>query len=99
MLLHDDVVADGEAKASAFSGRLGREEWVEYLFFHISYAAIKRGAAINGDYEPSLAASTKNLGDRVEIKIRDNGTGIANAFSVMSSSAMMAFWVQPCGLC
>ena len=41
------------------------------------YAAIKRGAAINGDYEPSLAASTKNLGDRVEIKIRDNGTGIA----------------------
>ena len=29
------------------------------------------------DYEPSLAASTKNLGDRVEIKIRDNGTGIA----------------------
>ena len=35
MLLDDDVVADGEAKASAFSGRLGREEWVEHLFFHI----------------------------------------------------------------
>ena len=28
------------------------------------------------DYEPTLAASTKNLGDRVEIRIRDNGTGI-----------------------
>ena len=41
------------------------------------YAAIKRGAATNGDYEPILAASTKNLGDRVEIRIRDNGTGIA----------------------
>ena len=27
-------------------------------------------------YEPTLAAATKNLGDRVEIKIRDNGTGI-----------------------
>ena len=27
-------------------------------------------------YEPTLAASTKNLGDRVEIRIRDNGTGI-----------------------
>ena len=40
------------------------------------YAAIKRGAATNGDYEPILAASTKNLGDRVEIRIRDNGTGI-----------------------
>ena len=41
------------------------------------YAASKRGAATTaGDYEPTLAASTKNLGDRVEIRIRDNGTGI-----------------------
>ena len=41
------------------------------------YAATKRKAdAIGGDYEPTLAAATKNLGDRVEIKIRDNGTGI-----------------------
>src|SRR5205823_6719938 len=29
-----------------------------------------------GHYEPMLAAATRNLGDRVEIKIRDNGTGI-----------------------
>ena len=29
-----------------------------------------------GDYEPTLAAATKNLGDWVEITIRDNGTGI-----------------------
>ena len=29
-----------------------------------------------GGYEPMLAASTKNLGDSVEIAIRDNGTGI-----------------------
>jgi two-component system, NtrC family, sensor kinase len=27
-------------------------------------------------YRPTLSASTKDLGDRVEIKIRDNGTGI-----------------------
>ena len=27
-------------------------------------------------YRPTLTASTKNLGDRVEIRIRDNGTGI-----------------------
>ena len=32
--------------------------------------------ANGGDYEPTLAASTKNLGDSVEIRIRDNGTGI-----------------------
>ena len=41
------------------------------------YAATKRRAEANGgDYEPVLAAATKNLGDRVEIRIRDNGTGI-----------------------
>ena len=42
------------------------------------YAASKRRDETNGgDYEPTLSASTKNLGDRVEITIRDNGTGIA----------------------
>ena len=41
------------------------------------YAATKRREQANGgDYEPKLAAVTKNLGDRVEISIRDNGTGI-----------------------
>jgi signal transduction histidine kinase len=41
------------------------------------YAATKRKAQANSDgYEPTLAAATKNLGDRVEIRIRDNGTGI-----------------------
>ena len=41
------------------------------------YAATKRKAEANGgNYEPMLAAATKNLGDSVEIRIRDNGTGI-----------------------
>jgi len=41
------------------------------------YAATKRKAQADHDgYEPTLAAATKNLGDRVEIRIRDNGTGI-----------------------
>jgi two-component system NtrC family sensor kinase len=41
------------------------------------YAATKRKAEGNGNgYEPMLAATTKNLGDSVEIRIRDNGTGI-----------------------
>jgi signal transduction histidine kinase len=29
------------------------------------------------DFEPKLTAATKNLGDSVEIRIRDNGTGIS----------------------
>ena len=42
------------------------------------YAATRRRAETNGGaYEPTLTASTKNLGDRVEISIRDNGTGMA----------------------
>jgi two-component system, NtrC family, sensor kinase len=41
------------------------------------YAATRRKAEAHGrDYEPTLAASTRNLGDSVEIRIRDNGTGI-----------------------
>src|SRR6185437_1833589 len=41
------------------------------------YAATKRTEQDNSDgYEPTLTASTKNLGDSVEITIRDNGTGI-----------------------
>jgi signal transduction histidine kinase len=41
------------------------------------YAATKRkGQAGNEGFEPILVAATKNLGDRVEIRIRDNGTGI-----------------------
>jgi signal transduction histidine kinase len=41
------------------------------------YAASKRKSEAGaGDYEPVLAATTRNLGDSVEIRIRDNGTGI-----------------------
>jgi two-component system, NtrC family, sensor kinase len=41
------------------------------------YAATKRKME-NGDpnFEPVLSAATKNLGNHVEIRIRDNGTGI-----------------------
>jgi signal transduction histidine kinase len=40
------------------------------------YAASKRKETAGGDFEPVLSASTKSLGNRVEIRIRDNGTGI-----------------------
>jgi signal transduction histidine kinase len=41
------------------------------------YAATKRKEQDDGDgYEPTVTAATRDLGDRVEISIRDNGTGI-----------------------
>jgi signal transduction histidine kinase len=40
------------------------------------YAAAKRREAGEAGFEPTLKAATKNLGKEVEIRIRDNGTGI-----------------------
>jgi len=40
------------------------------------YAAMKRKAEMRDGYEPTLFAATEDLGDRVEIRIRDNGGGI-----------------------
>ncbi|MGE3988766.1 MAG: ATP-binding protein [Pseudorhodoplanes sp.] len=41
------------------------------------YAATKRKAdSADGSFEPVLAIATRNLGNRVEIRIRDNGIGI-----------------------
>ena len=39
-------------------------------------ATLRRAQDNGGGYEPTLTASTKSLGDRVEICIRDNGTGM-----------------------
>jgi two-component system, NtrC family, sensor kinase len=41
------------------------------------YAATKRQGQESGNgFEPTITAATKSLGDRVEIRIRDNGIGI-----------------------
>ena len=41
------------------------------------YATTQRKAEVNGgSYEATLTAATKNPGDSVEIRIRDNGTGM-----------------------
>jgi len=40
------------------------------------YAAAKRTTETGSGFTAMLTAATKNLGDKVEIRIRDNGTGI-----------------------
>ncbi|TMJ80893.1 MAG: HAMP domain-containing protein [Alphaproteobacteria bacterium] len=40
------------------------------------YAATKRKESGEDGFEPTLSATTKSLGAKVEIRIRDNGTGI-----------------------
>jgi hypothetical protein len=39
MLLHDDVVSDGQAKASALASRFCREEGIEHLFLYLRWNA------------------------------------------------------------
>jgi len=40
------------------------------------YAATKRREVEGGDFEPTLSVQTINLGDAIEVRVRDNGTGI-----------------------
>ncbi|MBR0984996.1 sensor histidine kinase [Bradyrhizobium liaoningense] len=40
------------------------------------YATAKRKESAGETFEPTLSAATRDLGGRVEIRIRDNGTGI-----------------------
>ncbi|WP_027550273.1 ATP-binding protein [Bradyrhizobium sp. Cp5.3] len=40
------------------------------------YASAKRKESAGDGFEPTLSATTRNLGGKVEIRIRDNGTGI-----------------------
>jgi PAS domain S-box-containing protein len=41
------------------------------------YAATKCATGIADGFEPTLRATTKNLGDKIEIRIRDNGIGVS----------------------
>jgi signal transduction histidine kinase len=43
------------------------------------YAAHRRVAVSGDGFEPTLRLETRDLGDRVEIRVRDNGTGIERA--------------------
>jgi signal transduction histidine kinase len=46
------------------------------LISNAFYAVAKREADSGAGFEPIISAATRNLGSHVEIRIRDNGTGI-----------------------
>ena len=74
-----DVLVEQSLDPAAGKADLFPQEITRVLLNLISngvYATAKK-AQENGEiYKPTLTATTKNLGDRVEIKICDNGTGI-----------------------
>ncbi len=47
------------------------------LFGNGFYAATKRSREAGDGFRPVLRVTTKDLGDAVEVKVRDNGTGIS----------------------
>ena len=75
-----NITLQRDLDASAGSAELFPQEITRALLNLISngfYAATKRkNETGQAEFEPTLLATTKNLGNAVEIRIRDNGTGI-----------------------
>jgi signal transduction histidine kinase len=47
------------------------------LINNACYAAHEKKLAVGGSFAPTLTVATKSLGDRVEVRVRDNGKGIS----------------------
>ena len=74
-----DIMVEQSLDPAAGKAELFPQEITRVLLNLISngvYATAKKAQADGEIYKPTLTASTKSLGDRVEIKIRDNGSGI-----------------------
>jgi signal transduction histidine kinase len=46
------------------------------LFNNAFYATAQKKAKLNGQYQPQVVVTTRALRDKVEISVKDNGTGI-----------------------
>jgi signal transduction histidine kinase len=78
-----NITLTRELDPEAGSAELYPQEITRALLNFITngfYAATRRKSeAAEANFEPLLSAKTKNLGKAVEIRIRDNGTGIPSA--------------------
>ncbi len=59
---------------SAVSQDLGRV--ILNLLTNAFYAVNEKKHQIGGDYQPTVSVVTKNLGNTIEIRVRDNGNGV-----------------------
>jgi signal transduction histidine kinase len=46
------------------------------LYNNAFYAIAQKKVRLNGQYQPEVTVSTKALGNKIEIRVKDNGTGI-----------------------
>lgn len=94
-----DVTLKREFDPAAGSAELFPQEITRVLLNLISngfYAVTKRKADNRaGGYEPVVTAATRDRGDQVEIRIRDNGTGIPD--EVKSKMFNPFFTTKPAG--
>ena len=68
------------SRCSTSSPVAGRDAGVFDLFGNGFYASDKRRREAADGIGPMLKVTTKDLGSEVEIRVRDNGTGIAPEF-------------------
>jgi signal transduction histidine kinase len=74
-----DVTLKRELDPAAGSAEVFPQEITRVLLNLVSngfYAVTRRQAGAGAGYEPVVTATTRDRGDAIEIRIRDNGTGI-----------------------
>jgi signal transduction histidine kinase len=65
------------------------------LFNNAFYAVNQKKAQLNGQYQPQVIVSTKAIGNKVEIRVKDNGIGIPE--SVRQKIFQPFFTTKPTG--
>jgi signal transduction histidine kinase len=65
------------------------------LYNNAFYAVNEKKKQLNGIFEPTVEVSTKRMGDKVEITVKDNGTGISQ--KVLDKIYQPFFTTKPTG--
>ncbi len=65
------------------------------LYTNAFYSVTEKKKQLNGAYEPTVSVTTKKLNDKVEISVKDNGTGIPQ--KVLDKIYQPFFTTKPAG--